>query len=159
MFGVKGWIKIKSDTRPVENILHYRRWWIAHGKGFQATQLQGLAQVSGIVAQISGADGLPITDRDIAATLNGAEIQVDRADLPKLPKGEYYWVEMIGLKVQSTEGAQLGQVSDMTHNGAQDVMVVNDGERERMIPFVPEAIVKSVDMDARVVVCDWHPDY
>lgn len=159
MFGVRGWVRLQSDARPQDNILKYRRWWIAHGSGFEAKLLQGQVQGKGVVAQISGPDGLPISDRDQAAALHGAEIQVDRADLPRLPKGQHYWVDLIGLEVRNTEGTALGQVTDMTSNGAQDVLVVGQGGTERLIPFVPGIIVKSVDVDAGLVVCDWHPDY
>ena len=163
MFGVRGWVKIKSDTRPVENILKYRRWWIAHGAGFETRPLQGRVHGTGVVAEISGADGQAITDRDVAAALLGAEIQVERSALPKLPKGQFYWVDLIGVEVVNTEGVALGKVRDMTSNGAQDVLVLQDGEqeppRERLIPYVPGVIVKNVDLAAGRIVCDWQPEY
>lgn len=157
--GVRGGIKLHSLTRPIDKIFEYRRWWIAHGEGFEARVLEGRVQGRALVAQISGPDGEPITDRDIAAALLGAEIQVERSALPKLPQGEYYWADLLGLKVESTLGVALGQVEDMTSNGAQDVMVLRDGERRRLIPFVKPHIVKEVDMEAGRIVCDWHPDY
>jgi len=157
--GVRGGIKVWSLTRPVENLFDYRSWWITHGAGFEAKVLESHVQNRTLVAYISGADGQPITDRDIAAGLMGAEIQVDRAAMPKLPKGQHYWIDLIGVKVESTLGVVLGQITDMTSNGAQDVMVLRDGEKERLIPFVKEHIVKEVDLEAGRIVCDWHPDY
>lgn len=129
------------------------------GEGYEAKLLQGQVQGSGVVAQITGADGQAITDRDIAQGLRGAAVQVDKSDLPKLPQGEHYWMDLMGLEVRSTEGVSLGKVTNMTSNGAQDVLVVTDGERERLIPFVSGPIVKSVDRDEGRIVCDWHPDY
>jgi 16S rRNA processing protein RimM len=161
VFGVQGWVRIASETRPVENILKYRRWWIQHGSAgeFEAKVLQGRRHGGGVAAQISGPDGEPITDRDVAAALIGAELRIDRAKLPKLPAGEYYWVDLLGLEVRNLEGVVLGKVNDMTSNGAQDVMVLKDGELERLIPYVPGPIVKHVDPAAGVIVCDWQPDY
>lgn len=159
MFGIQGWVRVHSDTRPVENILDYRRWWLAREPGYEAKLLGGQIHGNGVVAQISGPDGQAITDRDVAARLIGTEIQVDRAKLPKLAEGEFYWVDLLGLEVRNTEGTALGQVKDMTSNGAQDVMVLKDGERERMIPFVSGPIVKKVDLAAGVIVCDWLPEY
>lgn len=155
--GVKGWIKLYSFTRPAENLLKYRRWWIGGDDGFEAKVLA--IQTHNLLAQIGKSDGLPIEDRDVAAALIGKAIAVDRDDMPKLPSGQYYWSDLIGLQVVNDEGVALGQVSDLTSNGAQDVLVITDGEVERLIPFVHGPIVREVDMEARRIVCDWQPDW
>lgn len=159
VFGIKGWVKVHSYTRPVTNILDYPRWFIARGEGYEAELIEGRAQGRGIVAQLSDASGAPITDRDVAAGLIGSEISVARDELPRLPKGQYYWFDLLGLAVVSTAGEPLGEVRDMTSNGAQDVMVLHDGERERLVPFVVGPIVQKVDLKARRIVCEWSPDY
>jgi 16S rRNA processing protein RimM len=161
VYGVRGWLRVHSQTRPAEKILDYRRWWILqHGEAYAATVLDGHAQGSGLVAQISDAQGQAIADRDIAASLLGAEIQVDRADMPRLPEGQYYWIDLIGLKVENEAGVPLGQVRDVTSNGPQDVLVVSDDVgAERLIPFVRPQIVKNVELDAGRIVCDWDPEF
>ena len=159
--GVRGGLKVYSWTRPMENLFEYRRWWIARagGQGFEAKLLESHVHGRGLVAMISGPDGQPIVDRDVAAGLIGCEIQVLRSEMPVLPEGQHYWVDLIGLQVESTAGVALGQVEDVTTNGAQDVLVLKDGDRQRLIPFVRGPIVKSVDMDAGRIVCEWHPEY
>ncbi|HVT35832.1 MAG TPA: ribosome maturation factor RimM [Nevskiaceae bacterium] len=160
VYGVQGWLRIHSETRPQENLLKYRSWLIKSPQAeFQAKLLQGRMHSGAVIAQISGPDGAAITDRDAAAALNGAQIQVERSTLPKLKKGQYYWVDLIGLQVQNEQGAALGTVTDMTSNNVQDVLVVKDGGTERLIPFVNGAVVKSVDLKARRIVCDWQPDW
>jgi 16S rRNA processing protein RimM len=159
VFGVRGWVKLHSYSRPAESILRYPSWWIAHGNGFTAQVLEGHPQAGGVVARITGADGAAIEDRDVAAALIGSSIEVARSALPKLKKGQFYWVDLIGLEVQSAAGAKLGRIDDMTSNGAQDVMVVRDGETERLIPFVHGAVVQKVDLASRRVVCDWEPEW
>jgi 16S rRNA processing protein RimM len=109
--------------------------------------------------QITDSSGQPIDDRDRAAALIGAEIQVEREALPKLAPGEFYWIDLIGAKVESVDGAALGIVSDVTSNGAQDVLVLKDGEVERLIPFVMQHIVREVDVDGGRIVCDWQADW
>ncbi|MGH8541116.1 MAG: ribosome maturation factor RimM [Stenotrophobium sp.] len=159
VYGVRGWVKVISSTRPIGNILNYPRWWIAKGEGFEAKLLEGRVHGHGLVAQISGVDGEPITDRNIAESLIGAEIRVERSELPPAGKGQYYWTDLIGLRVESEQGDALGAVTEVTSNGAQDVLVVQDAETERMIPFVQGPIIKSVDLEKRLIVADWLPEY
>jgi 16S rRNA processing protein RimM len=159
VFGVLGWLKVHSYTRPPDNILEYPRWWIAGGQGFEAQLVSGRVQGKGLVAQITGLDGRPIADRDAAAALVGADIAVERSELPEPEPGSYYWADLIGLRVVSTAGEPLGEVSGVMENGAQDVLEVRDGARERLIPFVPEAIIKKVDRAAGQIVAEWAPDY
>jgi len=160
VYGVRGWVKLRSSTRPIENLLDYPHWWLVHqGREFEATLIEGRVHGDGLVAQISDAQGRPIDDRDVAAALVGAEIHVAREELPEPEEGQYYWFDLIGLKVRNEEGVDLGEVDSMTSNGAQDVLVLKQGEVERLIPFVKGPIVKSVDLDQGLIVADWQPDY
>lgn len=159
VFGVKGWVKVVSNTRPVDNLLKYPQWWLGADEGYLATLIDAKAQVNGIIAQITGRDGQPITDRDIAARLVGKDIAVDRAELPPAAPGSYYWADLIGMRVVSKENEALGTVTAMMENGVQDVLVLSDGEVERLIPFVQGPIIVSVDIETRSIVADWSPDY
>ncbi|SEQ59158.1 16S rRNA processing protein RimM [Solimonas aquatica] len=158
VYGVQGWIRVYSYTDPPHNILKYKRWWLSHGEGYETEVLDGRQHGLPVVAQLSNAKGEAITDRDQAALLIGAEIQVEREALPKLRKDQFYWIDLIGLSVENTEGQALGQVRDVTSNGAQDVLVVA-GEGERLIPFVRPQIIKSVDLAEKRIVCDWQLDW
>lgn len=159
VFGVKGWIKVVSNTRPVDNLLRYPQWWLGSDDGYLARLIDAKAQVNGIIAQVSGRDGQPITDRDLAAKLVGRDISVDRAELPPAPPGSYYWADLIGMRVVSKENEPLGTVTAMMENGVQDVLVLTDGEVERLIPFVQGPIIAAVDLGTRTIVADWSPDY
>ena len=90
--------------------------------------------------------------------MHGTEIYVARSALPPPKPDEYYWVDLEGLDVKTTEGVVLGQVSHLFSTGANDVVVVR-GDRERMIPFVQPDFVKSVDFEANLVVVDWDPEF
>jgi 16S rRNA processing protein RimM len=163
VFGVRGWVKLHSLTEPAENLLDYPRWQLVGRESFETKLLEGRVHGHGLVAQITDASGAPITDRDAAAKLLGYEIQVERAELPKLRKGEYYWVDLEGLQVETPEGVRLGKVAAVTDNGAQAVLVVRDGSGdgtvERLIPFVHGPIIRSVDLKGGVIVADWAPDW
>ena len=78
--------------------------------------------------------------------------------LPRLQAGEYYWSDLVGLRVESLQGEPLGVVASMLETGADDVMVLR-GDRERLIPFVIDEIVHEVNLDEQRMVVDWQPDY
>jgi 16S rRNA processing protein RimM len=107
-----------------------------------------------MVAQLPGVD-----DRDQAAALIGTDIHVAREQLPPPAKGEYYWVDLEGLEVVTTDNVELGRVSHLFATGANDVVVVRDGTRERLIPFVQGSYVRSVDLSAGRMVVDWDPEF
>lgn len=159
VFGVKGWVKVVSNTRPVDNLLKYPHWWLGADEGYLATLIDAKAQVNGIIAQVAGRDGQPISDRDIAARLVGKDISVDRSELPPAAPGSYYWADLIGMSVVSKENEPLGMVTAMMENGVQDVLVLNDGTVDRLIPFVQGPIILSVDTEARRITADWSPDF
>ena len=67
-------------------------------------------------------------------------------------------MDLEGLRVANIEGVDFGTVSHLFSTGANDVMVVQ-GDRERMIPFVEPDFIKSVDFEAGVVTVDWDADF
>jgi len=159
LFGVKGWIKVYSYTRPAESILDYECWWIGRPgdrRSFFVTD--GRIQGKTIVAQLADANKSPLPDRDAAVELLDLEIAVARDDMPDLPKGEFYWFELIGLSVVTPAGVTLGRIDSMMETGANDVLVVK-GEQDRLIPFVMGEIIQSVDTATGVMVADWDPDF
>ena len=148
--GVRGAVKIRSWTRPRENIFNYPNWRLLTESGEQTTKLmRGQAQGRGLVAQLEG-----INDRDQAAALRGAKILILKAELPPPAPDEYYWADLEGLQVQTVAGENLGVVTGLMETGANDVLVVQ-GDRERLIPYVPELYVKQVDMTAGRLIVDW----
>jgi 16S rRNA processing protein RimM len=152
--GVDGWVKLESWTEPRLRIFSYRPWRLTlAGSEFEAASAQGHEQGKGMVAKLPGCD-----DRDAAARLIGATIQVPRSALPKPKRGEYYWTDLEGLAVVTVDGVDLGKVSHLFATGANDVLVVH-GERERLIPFATGQFVKEVDLKAGRITVDWDPEF
>ncbi len=161
-WGVKGWFKVLPYSSNPEALLAAKSWLLQPAeKGaksfFAGTVLLPIRQArmhsDSVVAWAQGVD-----DRDAAEALRGARIFVPRANFPAAGDDEYYWVDLEGLDVKTTEGVALGQVSHLFSTGANDVVVVR-GDRERMIPFVQPDFVKSVDFEANLVVVDWDPEF
>lgn len=154
-FGVRGQVKIESWTEPREAIFRYQPWTLRDPQGAER-ELQGArGRETGkhLVATFPG-----VEDRDAVEALRGTEILVPRSALPPPEPGEFYWVDLEGLRVINVDGADYGTVSHLFSTGANDVLVAR-GERERLIPFVEPDFVKSVDFDAGTVTVDWDADF
>ena len=114
---------------------------------------RGRESPKGLVATLPG-----IEDRDAAEAMRGTEVWVPRSALPPPSPGEYYWVDLEGLRVANVEGVEFGTVSHLFSTGANDVLVAR-GERERMIPFIQPDYIVSVDFDARCITVDWDAEF
>ncbi|EED39044.1 16S rRNA processing protein RimM [Stenotrophomonas sp. SKA14] len=154
-FGVRGEIKLESWTEPRSAIFRYQPWIVRSPSGVETTieGVRGRDSGKHLVARFPG-----VEDRDTVEAMHGTEVYVARSALPPPKPDEYYWVDLEGLDVKTTEGVALGQVSHLFSTGANDVVVVR-GDRERMIPFVQPDFVKSVDFEANLVVVDWDPEF
>lgn len=152
VYGVKGWIKVVSDTQPRDGILRYKPWLLGP-KATPSRVAEGKIHGKGLVARLDGCD-----DRDAAALLVGQEIFVTRDQLPPARADEFYWVDLEGLQVVTSEGVELGRVDHLFATGANDVLVVK-GERERLVPFVWDDVVKEVDLEQGRIEVDWDPEF
>lgn len=153
LFGVRGWVKVFSYTEPREAVLNYKGLQLSrHGVWQSANVAEGQRHGKSVIARFD-----EINDRDSAGALVGAELGVDRADLPVPEVGQYYWSDLIGLDVVREDGSRLGTIETMLETGANDVMVLK-GERERLIPFVRDKIVVDVDLSKKRVTVDWEWD-
>ena len=155
--GVKGWVRVYSETSPIDNILQYGPWYLetrqGNGQWHSVELLAGRRQGKGIVAQIQGCD-----DRDRAAEMRGIRIAVYADQLPALDSDEFYWRDLIGLEVINRQGIALGRVSNLMETGNNDVLVV-DGDRERLIPYLPGSSIIEVDTDLKRILVDWDEDF
>jgi 16S rRNA processing protein RimM len=154
LYGVQGWVKVFSHTRPREAITEYRHWFLRQGSEWQRHSLRGGRRHGhNVVVAFEGVD-----DRDQAARLIDLEVAIPRSELPAPAPGEYYWADLIGLEVLTTKGTALGRVSHLVETGANDVLVVR-GERERLIPFVQDRYVIDVDLEGGCMTVDWDPEF
>ena len=156
-FGVQGWIKIYALTAQPGNLRDYPVWWLARDGDWREMRVAA-AKVHGntLVARFEG-----VEDREAAVALKGLEVAVPRSQLPDAEENEFYWADLIGLKVVNREQHEFGHVARIVQTGANDVLVVaggNRNERETLIPFIADAI-KEVDLAAGVISVDWGKDY
>ena len=144
---------LRSFTGPPENMLAYRPWRLNRGGDWQVVDAEARVHHGGFVARVAD-----VSDRNAATLLTGTEIGVERALLPAPEADEYYWRDLTGLNVYNLGGESLGRVARLLPTPAHDVLVIDDGGRERLIPFVRSAVAE-VDVAAGCVVVDWQTDW
>lgn len=158
-YGIRGWVRIKPYSSDADALLHARTWWLDKPELRDVERMEAKHHSGDIVAHLMG-----VEDRNVAEGLKGAAVQISRSHFPPLQEDEFYWVDLIGLDVETLQGELLGKVSDLMDNGAHPILQVaedaklEEKPREYLIPFVDQ-FVKTVDRSARKIVVDWGSDY
>ncbi|MEE9351848.1 MAG: ribosome maturation factor RimM [Thiotrichaceae bacterium] len=161
VFGVKGWVKIFSHTSPKQQIVKYSPLYL-YKKGVNGNKgswqainvIKGQKQGKAVIAQLEGID-----DRDHAFSLIGTEIGIKKDQLVKLSKDNFYWTDLEGVSVFTLEDVELGVVDWVFDTGSNNVLVVKGEEREHMVPWIKDDVIKSVDLEASRIVVDWDPEF
>lgn len=119
-YGVFGWLKVVPDTEAFDGLFDYDNWWLGKGDDWREMVVE-TAKVHNdvIVVKLKGID-----DRDAALACKGKQIAVPRAQLPEAEENEYYWSDLIGLRVKNLQGIDFGLIVDVFETGANDVIVV-----------------------------------
>ena len=176
-WGVKGWFRVTAFASDPQAIFSSRRWFIKPPvETAVAPLLKGRAAYPELLriteaklhgdAAVAHAQGLET--RGDAAALRGARVFVGRSSFPTESADEYYWVDLIGLRVINRKGEPLGTVQGLIDTGPQSVLRVGaqaspgaDAARavsERLIPFVA-AYVDEVSLEHKRITVDWELDY
>lgn len=164
-YGIKGWIKIQPFTQQQRGLLDYPQWQVGQDGEWRLRTVE-VAKVHGatVVAKLEG-----VADREQAAALQGMRVAVSRDDFPAPAKDEFYWADLVGLKVVNADGVALGSVTRVFETGANDVLVVEANvanevankaaiQRERLLPFIA-TVIRQVDIAGGTIIVDWDADY
>jgi 16S rRNA processing protein RimM len=92
-------------------------------------------------------------DIDAAQKLVGCEVCLSPERLAPLAPGEVYHYELVGMRVRTVDGDDLGTVAEVMAVSSNDVLVVRDDTREHLIPLIAD-VVKDIDVAARCVLID-----
>jgi 16S rRNA processing protein RimM len=153
-YGLKGWVNVYSFTEPEERLFDYSPLFI-ETIGSPATVLSietFKSQGHHWVIKLSTCQ-----TRDDAARYTHKLIKIQTHQLKPLPKGEYYWNELKGLKVLTTQNEELGVIVDLLQTGSNDVLIVK-GQKTHYIPYHPTYVI-SVDIPHQKIIVDWDKDF
>ena len=158
--GLKGWLKLNSFTSPLENILDYPQLLAVIDQNRKTLKIdQFRRQPKGLLVHVDGYD-----DPESARQLTGVELSVVSDAMPELTAGEFYWHQLLGMKVVNQQAELFGQVTKLMETGANDVLVViptadSLDDRERLIPYLADTVIVTVDLDGRTITVNWEADY
>ena len=182
VYGVKGWVKVFSYTDPMEAIVDYSPWYLRpealkkksaawSSSTWSKVKLKaGKRHAKTVVAKLEHCN-----DRDAAQAYIGSEIAIEPDQLDALTdEDQYYWRDLIGLRVINQQDHVFGTVTSLLETGANDVLVVtsdelveagddgsdeNRGSREHLIPWTMQQAILDVDLENGVIRVDWDPDF
>ncbi len=153
--GILGWVKIQPYTEYLDSLLDYDTWQVGDERTWRPVQVLE-ADVHGkvVIAKLEG-----VADRTAAEKCKGQLVAVPRSELPEEEEGEYYWSDLIGLKVMNVAGEELGAVDTLLETGANDVLSVRDAQgKQILIPFIA-SVIEQVDLQQKTILVDWQADY
>ena len=168
--GLQGQVKVRPHSSEPVALLSSKVIWLSLIPRREAGVAASVEQASLIQYKVKSAkmhsgnvvlalDG--ITDRDQALALKGARILVGRDAFPKAESDSYYWVDLIACQAVNLQNETLGEVIDVTENGAHGVIAIGDAatkEIKYLVPFVKE-VIHNVDLPNKKITLDWQSDW
>ncbi|CAM2751166.1 16S rRNA-processing protein RimM [Legionella steigerwaltii] len=152
--GVKGSVTVHSFTEPRDNVLKYANWHaFINNKWEPIKLLRAEVQNKSIIVQIEG-----YPERESVAYLTNVEIAVQQEQLETLKPGEYYWHQLIGMKVINQQGESFGNVTEIIPTGSNDVLVV-EGNKRHLIPYLLGQFILDINTEQQVITVDWDMDF
>ena len=139
--GVRGEVKIVPWADSAAFLRGFRTFYI-DGRAY--TVLRSAVHKGCLLAALEG-----VPDLDAAAALKGKTVQIDRAEA-QLPAGRYFISDLIGARVVTEDGEEIGMLADVIENPTQRVYVVRGPAGEHLIPAVP-AFIRAVDPERGVM--------
>ncbi len=154
-FGVRGYFNLISFTSPPENILNFKSILIQYKSDWALYEVESIKPKN---KNIFICKLKTISTPEEASKLTNCEAAVYREQLPNLDEREYYWVDLIGLKVCNKNGELIGTISDMIETKANDIIKVKRiNKKSILIPYIDEAI-SNIDLNSQIMTVDWDID-
>ena len=147
-FGVKGEVRIRTYTDSPLAVLNFRQLWRANGQP-GLTLLSGRSFKEGLIARAK-----EVASKEAADALKGLDLYAPRSALPPPEEDEFYLADLIGLRAEAPDGAQLGVVKSVQNYGAGDVLEIEPagGKGAWMVAFTAET-APEIDIEGgRIVV-------
>jgi 16S rRNA processing protein RimM len=141
--GIKGGVRVAVFSGEYETILSLASLMLKGRDGRMKTFRVAASALHGkkLIISFEEYDNI-----NLALPLVGHEIYAEREQMPALSEGEFYWFDLLGLRVETDQGEILGELVDIIATGSNDVYVVKDSKREYLIPALADIVI-DVNLD------------
>jgi 16S rRNA processing protein RimM len=145
--GVKGKVKVEYFGEDLHLFSLYREVFIEGDRGSPEPYeiLEAIPQPPRLILRLKGIEKI-----EEAEPLIGKEILIKKGVFRELGEKEYYWVDILGMKVETQEGKRIGKVKEIFPTGANDVYVVEGKRGEILLPAIKE-VIQSIDLKRGVM--------
>ncbi|MCE1225685.1 MAG: ribosome maturation factor RimM [Geobacteraceae bacterium] len=147
--GIRGQVRLHSYSGNIESLQAAKSVLLRSPAGnTRQAQLKRAAFHSGkFLLTLDGFDTI-----EKSQELTGYELFLQRDQLPAPDADEYYWQDLLGLSVVTTEGQELGTLKDILETGANDVYLVRNEitRHEYLIPAIG-SVITSINLQTRIM--------
>jgi 16S rRNA processing protein RimM len=151
--GLRGALRVKFDNSGSATLDCVQRLFVDRDGEMVEYRVRSLARAGAgsVKMELEGVNTI-----DDAQAMRGLVLKVASEDLPALGANEFYYFEVIGLRVETSGGLGIGRIEEVFFNGANDVWVVKQGGREILVPVI-EDVVRHIDIEGGRAIIDAIP--
>jgi 16S rRNA processing protein RimM len=153
LHGLAGALRVRPDNPDTEAFDRIQRVYLEINQTVGEYKIVAVRKINRSTLKI-GFEG--VVGADAAERLRGARVLVATSDLPPTGPGEFYYFQVIGCEVSTTDGLRLGTIAEVFSTGANDVWIVRDAATEVLVPVIAD-VVKTMDLEARKITIEAVP--
>jgi 16S rRNA processing protein RimM len=143
--GLRGALEVEPLT---DNIQRFVNGLTVYARGAAST-IESISSGRGsLIVHLDGVCNVAAAEK-----LRGAYLEVPAAGVEPLPPGRYYHWQLVGMRVFDPNGRELGVLRDVLTYPANDVFVVQEAEREVLVPALASVVIE-VDLERGRVTVD-----
>jgi len=145
---LKGYVRVRLFSDTLKDYISQKEVSIRKKDGsFQNLKIEKTQPYKGdLLIKFEG-----LSHIDDVVDMVKSTLYLKKTLLPPLEKDEYYHFQLRGLKLMTKEGSFIGTVTEIISTAANEVLVVKDGQKEHLIPFIGDVIDK-VDLDGGLIL-------
>ena len=155
--GVKGFLYIHYYGEDANKLSSYEGLFLEDGTTVKVEKL--LLQKDRVILKFQETNS-----RNDSEKLRDKELFILEGSLPVLEKNQAYYFELEGLSVKNLDDVDLGKIKEILKTNANDVLVIEPtensvDEKERLVPYVKDNVVKEINKKDKTILIDWPEDY
>ena len=147
-FGIKGMVKVVPYTDDIQRFDKLKKVYLVAKKEKKEYEVEEVKyQKNMVLIKFKGINSI-----EEAENLRNQYLQIPREDAISLEEGSYYIADLIGMKVFTEEGENLGILEDIYNTGSNDIYVVkNDLGKQLLLPAIQD-VIKKIDLEEEKII-------